>query len=90
MKENINKTKTRIFCEMEKSILTVSAQGYLIELYRLGWLSEAQLALIMESAIMEYSIPVSLKDIKQIAMKYTPDLSDGENDGNCPSRSVIH
>lgn len=88
--KQIRRTKTRIFCEMEKTILTVSAQGYLIELYRLGWLSEAQLALILEGAIMEYSTPVSLEDIKQIALKYTPGLSESVNDRSSPSRSVVH
>ncbi len=90
---NLNSTgrvNNRVFCEVEKAILSVAAQGYLIKLYRLGWLSEAQLAVILEGALMEYTTPVSLEDIKSLAVKYTPDLPESTDDENSSQRSTTH
>lgn len=69
-------TLTRILGQAEKLILSTSAQGYLLKLHHLGWISEAQLSLIIENASIECSPPVSIVEIKEIASRYVSDLPE--------------
>jgi uncharacterized protein Smg (DUF494 family) len=66
----------RILSETEKSVLSLDAQGHLLMLQRLGWLSEVQLSLIIETAAMEYSRPVSLEEIKEMSVRFVSDIPD--------------
>lgn len=66
----------RVLSESEKSVLSTDAQGHLLMLQRLGWLSEVQLNLIIESAALEYSRPVSLDEIKEMSTRFVSDLPD--------------
>jgi uncharacterized protein Smg (DUF494 family) len=66
----------RVLSEIEKSILSIDAQGHLLRLLRLGWLSEVQLSLIIETAAIENAHPVSLEEIKELSTRYVSDLPD--------------
>ncbi len=67
---------TRILGESEKFVLSTSAQGYLLKLYKLGWVSEMQLTNIIENSAMEFSPPVSINAIKEITSRFVSDLPD--------------
>lgn len=69
-------TRNRILGEGEKMFLTIDAQGYLIRLQSSGWLTETQLSLIIENAGIEYPIPVSLGEIKELTSRYVPEIPD--------------
>jgi uncharacterized protein Smg (DUF494 family) len=66
----------RVLSDNEKCVLSMQAQGHLLKLQYLGWISEVQLSLIIESASLEYSHPISLEEIKEIASRYVSDLPD--------------
>ncbi len=66
----------RVLSESEKSVLSLEAQGHLLMLQRLGWLSEVQLSLIIETAALEYSRPVSLEELKEMSIRFVSDLPD--------------
>lgn len=66
----------RVLSEAEKSVLSLDAQGHLLMLQRLGWLSEVQLSLIIETADLEYSRPVSLDELKEMSIRFVSDLPD--------------
>lgn len=66
----------RVLSESEKFTLSTLAQGYLLKLYKLGWVSEAKLSLVIESATQEFSPPVSLDEIKEVASRYIIDLPE--------------
>ncbi|MBN1164482.1 MAG: DUF494 family protein [Candidatus Krumholzibacteriota bacterium] len=74
MEPEADSKKSRIFSEEEKLNLATDAQGYLIRLKNTGWLSEAQLSLIIENAGMSYSIPVSREEIMDITARYVPEI----------------
>ncbi|MBN2069853.1 MAG: DUF494 family protein [Candidatus Krumholzibacteriota bacterium] len=67
-------TKNRVLGEGEKILLSTDAQGYLIKLQMAGWLSEAQLSIIIENAGMEFSLPVSVNEIKELVMRFAPEV----------------
>jgi len=67
---------TRILGETEKHVLSTAAQGFLLGLHFLGWISEAHLNLIIENAGLEFSPPVSIDEIKEIASRYIADLPE--------------
>ncbi len=66
----------RVLSEAEKSVLSLEAQGHLLMLQRLGWLGEVQLSLIIETASMEYSRPVSLEELKEMSARFVSDLPE--------------
>jgi hypothetical protein len=66
----------RVLSESEKSILSLDAQGHLLMLLRLGWLNEIQFNLIIETAAMEYSPPVSIDEIREMSKRFVADLPD--------------
>ena len=66
----------RVLSESEKSILSLDAQGHLLMLLRLGWLNEIQFNLIIETAAMEYSTPVSIDEIREMSKRFVADLPD--------------
>jgi len=68
--------KVRVLSEEERSTLSTAAHGHLLMLRRLGWISEVQLSLIIESAALEYSHPISLEEIKDISSRFVSDLPD--------------
>ncbi len=74
-------TNNRILGEAEKMILTMKAQGFLIRLKSTGWLTEAQLGLVIENAGLEYSTPVSLDEIMEITSRYVPEIPEKVLDG---------
>lgn len=67
---------TRILGETEKHSLSTAAQGFLLGLHHLGWISEAHLTLIIENASIEFAPPVSVDEIREIASRYIRDLPD--------------
>ncbi len=79
----------RVLSESEKSVLSLEAQGHLLMLQRLGWLSEVQLSLIIETAALEYSRPVSLVELKEMSIRFVSDLPDNTSSDyykrNCKS-----
>lgn len=67
---------SRVLGEFEKHLLSVEAQGYLINLRRLGIASEMQLCTIIDNAAFEFAPPVSLDEVKELAGRYIADLPD--------------
>ena len=67
---------SRVLGEFEKLSLSVAAQGYLINLRRLGIVSEMQLAAIIDNAAFEFAPLVSLDEVKELAGRYILDLPE--------------
>ena len=74
--------RNRVLGEGEKILLSTDAQGYLIKLQIAGWLSEAQLNLIIENAGMEYRLPVSVQKVKELVLRFAPDVPEEVVEGS--------
>jgi uncharacterized protein Smg (DUF494 family) len=70
---------SRVLGDFEKQGLSIAAQGYLINLRRLGIVSEMQLSMIIDNAAFEFAPPVSLDEVKELAGRYIVDLPDDVN-----------
>jgi len=81
---------TRILGESEKLLLSTQAQGYLINLHHMGWISEAQLSLIIENAGLELTPPATIDEIKDLTLRYVLDLPDEIHDKRENDRKKIH
>ena len=68
---------TRILSAVERSMLSLDAQGWLLWLRSTGWLSETHLGLIIESAGLEFRSPATLEEVVEIALRYVPSVPDG-------------
>jgi uncharacterized protein Smg (DUF494 family) len=68
------KSGNRVLNEFEKHTLSIPAQGYLLNLHRLGWISEMQLGSIIDNAAFEFIPPVSLEEVRDLASRFVPDL----------------
>ena len=74
---------TRILSMMERGMLSLDAQGWLLWLRSTGWISETHLCLIIESAGLEYRAPASLEEVMEIALRYVPTIpGESEEDEN--------
>ncbi|MFH0765701.1 MAG: DUF494 family protein, partial [Calditrichota bacterium] len=62
--EALDSSSFRVLHEVEKTILTPSAYGYLIELRQLGLLTLSEMNLIIEKAMLLGGRKVDLDDIK--------------------------
>jgi uncharacterized protein Smg (DUF494 family) len=82
--------RPRVLGEPEKLILSTEAQGHLIKLHQLGWLTETQLNLIIENASMEYNPPVSIDEIKEIIGRYASDIPDNVPADTTGPSSQVH
>jgi uncharacterized protein Smg (DUF494 family) len=80
----------RVLGEPEKLVLSTGAQGHLIKLHQLGWLTEGQLNLIIENASMEYDPPVSIDEIKEIIARYASDIPDNVPADTTGQSSQLH
>ncbi|MDD4857984.1 MAG: DUF494 family protein, partial [Candidatus Krumholzibacteria bacterium] len=49
------RTGSRVLSDFEKHMLSIPAQGYLLNLHRLGWISEMQLSSIVDNAAFEFA-----------------------------------
>ncbi len=78
-------TRNRVLGKVEKIILSTEAQGYLINLQISGWLSETQLSFIIENAGMEYRIPVSMNEVREVASRLIPEIPEDILDGSMDS-----
>jgi len=67
---------SRVLSEFEKLVLSIPAQGYLLNLHRLGWITELQLGSIIDSASFEFTPPVSLDEVRELASRVVSDLPD--------------
>ena len=67
---------TRVLSAVERSMLSLDAQGWLLWLRSAGWLSETHLSLIIESAGLEFRPPATLEEVKVVALRYVPSLPD--------------
>jgi uncharacterized protein Smg (DUF494 family) len=67
---------SRILNEFEKHMLSIPAQGYLLNLHRLGWISEIQLSSIIDNAAFEFIPPVSLEEVRDLASRFVADLPE--------------
>ncbi|HER43039.1 MAG TPA: DUF494 family protein [Candidatus Eisenbacteria bacterium] len=83
-------TNVRVLSEDERSMLSTDAHGHLLMLRRLGWISEVQLSLIIESAALEYSHPISLDEIKDISSRFVSDLPDSMTHEQYPRIDKTH
>jgi len=79
----------RILNEFEKHMLSIPAQGYLLNLHRLGWISEIQLSAIIDNAAFEFSPPVSLEEARDLASRFVSDLPE-ENPPDVARRDDGH
>lgn len=82
--------RARVLGEAERMILSTDAQGYLLRLYRLGWLSEANLSLVIENAGMEYIAPVAVSEVREIATRYVTDLPEDEEETSRRRGGRVH
>jgi uncharacterized protein Smg (DUF494 family) len=71
---------TRVLSAIERSILSLEAQGWLLWQRSSGWISETHMTLIIESAALEHLAPVALDDVKEIALRYVPSLPGGDEE----------
>lgn len=69
----------RVLNEFEKHMLSVPAQGYLLNLHRLGWISEMQLSSIIDNAAFELIPPVSLEEVRVLAARFVSDLPEDDS-----------
>jgi uncharacterized protein Smg (DUF494 family) len=67
---------SRVLSEFEKHMLSIPAQGYLLNLYRLGWISELQLSSIIDNAAFECYPPVSLAEVQELTYRFVSDLPE--------------
>jgi uncharacterized protein Smg (DUF494 family) len=73
---------TRVLSAVERSMLSLEAQGWLLWLRSAGWISETHLSLVIESAGLEFRPPASLEEVMEIAHRYVPSIPDrSEEDG---------
>lgn len=80
----------RVLSEEERSMLSTAAHGHILMLRRLGWISEVQLSLIIESAALEYTHPISLEEIKDISSRFVSDLPDSLTSDQYPRIDKAH
>jgi uncharacterized protein Smg (DUF494 family) len=73
---NGSRPGSRVLSEFEKHMLSIPAQGYLLNLYRLGWISELQLSSIIDNAAFECYPPVSLDEVRELAYRFVSDLPE--------------
>jgi uncharacterized protein Smg (DUF494 family) len=73
-REREDRAQSRVLSEFEKHVLSVQAQGYLLGIKRLGLISEVQLGLIIDNAAYEFTPPVSLEEVKELASRLVSDL----------------
>jgi uncharacterized protein Smg (DUF494 family) len=83
-------SNVRVLSEEERTMLSTAAHGHLLMLRRLGWISEVQLSLIIESAALEYSHPISLEEIKDISSRFVSDLPDSLTPEQYPRIDKAH
>jgi uncharacterized protein Smg (DUF494 family) len=79
----------RVLNEFEKHMLSIPAQGYLLNLSRLGWISEIQLSSIIDNAAYEFLPPVSLEEVRDLASRFVSDLPE-ENPPDVARRGDGH
>ncbi len=72
---------TRILSSMERNMLSLEAQGWLLWLRSTGWISETHLCLIIESAGLEYRASASLEEVMEIALRYVPSIPGEYDEG---------
>jgi uncharacterized protein Smg (DUF494 family) len=65
---------SRVLSDFEKHVLSIPAQGYLLSLHRLGWISEMQLSSIIDNAALEFAPPASLEEVRELASRFVFDL----------------
>ena len=68
----------RVLSDFEKHMLSIPAQGYLLSLHRLGWISELQLSSIIDNATLEFAPPVSLEEARELASRFVSDLPEDD------------
>lgn len=88
--ESFHAVSTRILSENEKYILSTAAQGFLLRLHHLGWISEAHFSLIIENAGLEFIPPVSIDEIREIASRYISNLPEELPPGTFQRGRHIH
>jgi uncharacterized protein Smg (DUF494 family) len=69
-------TGNRVLSEFEKHVLSIPAQGYLLNLHRLGWITELQLGAIIDNSAFEFIPPVSLEEVRDLASRFVSDLPE--------------
>ena len=67
---------SRVLSEYEKRTLSIPAQGYLLNLHRLGWITEMQLSAIIDNSAYEFTPPVSLEEVRELASRFVSDLPE--------------
>ena len=72
----------RIFHEAERSVLSVEAQGYLLQMQELGLIDSSDLETIIDRVMMAGVPSVSLADIKELVSIMVFDFEDSIHTGN--------
>lgn len=88
--ESFHAASTRILSENERHILSTAAQGFLLRLHHLGWISEAHLNLIIENAGLEFIPPVSIDEVREIASRYISNLPEEIPQGTFQRGRHVH
>jgi uncharacterized protein Smg (DUF494 family) len=73
----------RVFSGIERSLLCVDAQGWLLWMHRTGRLGANQLNFVIESAGIECSAPATLAEVMEIASRYVP-VTPGRGERSAP------
>jgi uncharacterized protein Smg (DUF494 family) len=81
---------SRVLSDFEKHILSIPAQGYLLSLHKLGWISEMQLSSIIDNAAFELAPPVSLEEVRDLASRFVSDLPEDVPPGIARRDRYIH
>jgi uncharacterized protein Smg (DUF494 family) len=71
-----SRTGSRVLSEFEKHMLSIPAQGYLLNLHRLGWITELQLGAIIDNSAFEFTPPISLEEVRDLASRFVSDLPE--------------
>lgn len=84
------RTGSRVLSEFEKHVLSVPAQGYLLNIHRLGLVSDVQLGLIIDNAAYEFAPPASLEEVKELASRLVSDLPAEISPGDTRRNGQVH
>jgi len=75
-------TTFRVFHDVERTILSIEAQGYLLQMRQLGLLSESEMELLIDRILMSGVSQVGLREIKELTAGLVFDFDDSTRIGS--------
>lgn len=83
----------RIFHDVERSVLSMESQGYLLQMRELGLLSDAELEMLIDRILVSGTQQVNLQEIKELAGNLIFDFDDSSRIGSrmmLSAKDTIH